>query len=180
MYYYSNGDISTINKIVMKHLKHLKFLFTALLLLCASVATAHDFAVDGIYYNITSATNRTVEVTYEGLYASTSGKTYTGNVVIPASVMYVGITYRVTSIGSSAFYNCSGLTSVEIPNSVTSIGSSAFSGCSGLTSIEIPNSVTSIGERAFYNCSGLTSIEIPNSVTSIGNDALDGTAWYNN
>ena len=80
----------------------------------------------------------------------------------------------VTSIGNSAFRNCSGLTNVTIPNSVTSIGSSAFRGCSGLTSITIPNSVTSIGGSAFGNCSKLTSITIPNSVTSIGDYAFVG------
>ena len=80
----------------------------------------------------------------------------------------------VKSIGSSAFSNCSGLTSITIPNSVTSIGSYAFSGCSGLTSITIPNSVTSIGSSAFSGCSGLTSITIPNSVTSIGSYAFSG------
>ena len=78
----------------------------------------------------------------------------------------------VTSIGVSAFYNCSGLTSVTIPNSVTSIGNYAFNGCFGLTSIEIPNSVTSIGSYAFGYCSGLTSVTIPNSVTSIGDWAF--------
>ena len=67
----------------------------------------------------------------------------------------------VTSIGSSAFGGCTGLTSVTIPNSVTSIGGSAFSGCSGLTSVTIPNSVTSIGEYAFDGCTGLTSVEAP-------------------
>ena len=84
----------------------------------------------------------------------------------------VTIPNSVTSISQSAFYNCSGLTSITIPNSVTSIGGSAFSGCSSLTSIAIPNSVTSIGSSAFYNCSGLTSIAIPNSVTSIGSSAF--------
>ena len=85
------------------------------------------------------------------------------NSVIPNSV---------TSIGSSAFRGCSGLTSITIPNSVTSIGEQAFESCDGLTSITIPNSVTSIGNNAFYYCSGLTSITIPNSVTSIGKYAF--------
>ena len=80
----------------------------------------------------------------------------------------------VTSIGNSAFYGCTRLTSMEIPNSVTSIGIGAFSGCTGLTSIEIPNSVTTIGGYAFRNCTGLTSMEIPNSVTKIGDYAFNG------
>ena len=71
-------------------------------------------------------------------------------------------------VGNSAFQNCSGLSSIEIPNSVTSIESEAFIYCSSLTSVTIPNSVTSIGSFAFYSCSGLTSVTIPNSVTSIG------------
>ena len=87
------------------------------------------------------------------------------NTIIPNSV---------TSIGVAAFYNCTGLTSIEIPNSVTNIGSSAFNNCTGLTSIVIPNSVTSIGDSAFNWCKGLTSITIPNSVTSIGNQAFRG------
>ena len=70
----------------------------------------------------------------------------------------------VTSIGNSAFYGCSSLTSVTIGNSVTSIGDYAFRGCSKLTSVTIPNSVTSIGNYAFSNCSSLTSVTIPNSV----------------
>ena len=80
----------------------------------------------------------------------------------------------VTSIGGKAFCVCSGLTSITIPDSVTSIGYGAFDGCSGLTSITIPNSVTSIGRETFQDCSGLTSITIPNSVTSIGDRAFCG------
>ena len=79
----------------------------------------------------------------------------------------------VTTIGNSAFENCSGLTSITIPNSVTTIGNSAFSYCKGLTSVEIPNSVTTIINYAFSHCTSLTSITIPDSVTSIKHRAFD-------
>jgi hypothetical protein len=85
------------------------------------------------------------------------------------------IPFSVTSIGSYAFYNCSGLTgSLVIPDSVTSIGSYAFYYCSGLTgSLVIPDAVTSIGSYAFYFCYGLTgSLVIPDAVTSIGSYAF--------
>ena len=78
----------------------------------------------------------------------------------------------VTSIGGSAFYECSSLTSVTIGNSVTSIGENAFEYCSYLTSVTIGNSVKSIGDNAFHYCTGLTSVTIPNSVTSIGSSAF--------
>ena len=77
-------------------------------------------------------------------------------------------------IGSSAFFACSSLTSITIPNSVTSIGSEAFYRCTSLTSVTIPESVTSIGYYAFSGCSSLTSVTIPESVTSIGHDAFQG------
>ena len=74
---------------------------------------------------------------------------------------------RVTVVGDSAFYDCSDLVSISIPDGITSIESSAFSNCSSLTSMNIPESVTYIGENAFEDCSRLTSINIPGEITSI-------------
>ena len=95
---------------------------------------------------------------------------YTGSetkVVIPAEME--GLPVRAIR---GAFRDCTGLTSITIPNGVTAIGDGAFYGCTGLTSITIPNSVTAIGHGAFQGCTGLTSVTIPNSVKSIGSGAF--------
>ena len=145
--------------------KLLKSLLTIACLLCSIGVYAHDFEVDGIYYQITAENE--VAVTYKGS-SHDSFIEYTGVVIIPDSITFNGTIYTVTSIGVCAFYDCFGLTEITIPNSVTSIGNNAFSHCTGLTELSIPNSVTAIGDFAFYNCTGLTSVTIPNSVTSIG------------
>ncbi len=107
------------------------------------------FSVDGIYFKIED--NNYVSVTLGDVK-------YSGDVVIPNQVANNGKTYEVTSIDNHAFFYCSNLSSVTIPNSVNSIDSWAFYYCSGLTSITIPHSVTSIGNYAFFECSGLTSV----------------------
>ena len=177
-----------------------RFSIILLALLLPALTCAHDFEVDGIYYNI-NGTNATV--TFRGRNCNSFYNEYSGPVVIPATVTYNGTTYPVTSIGELAFYYCEGLTSIDVPNSITEIGQEAFGNCPGLTSIvvesgnprydsrdncnaiietanntlivgckntTIPNSVTAIGNFAFDGCEGLTSIDIPNSVTHIG--------WY--
>ena len=138
------------------------------------VAQQYDFKVGQLYYKITNSVTRKVAVVPENSDYPYYNNAPTGAITIPAMVAYGGNTYSVTSIGGSAFTDCTGLTSITIPNSVTRIDSSTFFYCSGLTSITIPNSVTSIGNSAFFYCSGLTSISIPSSVTYIGGLAFSG------
>lgn len=136
-----------------------------LLALLPLVASAYDAEIDGICYNFSG---NTATVTYR----NHDGNNYSGEVVIPETVTYDGMTYRVTAIGDNAFVVCSDLTSVTIPGSVTSIGGGTFSGCTGLTAITIPEGVTSIGKQAFRTCTGLTSVTIPGSVKSFGESAF--------
>ena len=120
---------------------------------------SNQITVGGIIYNL----NHTA---HTAAVAENSG--ITGSVSISETVKQYGISYTVTAIGKSAFENCTGLTSITIPNSVTSLGKSCFEHCTGLNSITIPNSVRSLGSTCFSFCTGLTSITIPNSVTSLG------------
>lgn len=172
----------------MKKIKSL--LLTVIGLLCCVSVSAYDFEIDGIYYDVTSSSNYTVEVSGYSLATNYS-------IVIPNKVSYGSDTYSVTSIGNSAFYKCESVSSIELPNSITSIGDDAFCSCSNLTYIKIPSGVTKIGEyafadctnlrsidllanissikeRVFYRCRNLTSIKLPNSVNSIGEDAFYG------
>ena len=134
----------------MKHYLHnsLRALFLSLAVLLSLPMLAIEVEIEGINYELVAKAKQAAVI------AKSSGK-YFGEVVIPESVEHDGAAYSVTSIGESAFYKCSGLTSVTIPNSVTSIGDNAFDGCSGLTSVTIPNSVTSIGDNAFFNCTNV-------------------------
>ena len=161
-----------------------------LLPMLASVAAVE---INGIWYNLVPKAKE-AEVTRN---PNGSGG-YSASIEIPASVTYNEVKYSVTSIGSSAFYYCSGLISVTIGNSVTSIGGSAFYGTAwynnqpdglvyagkvaykykgkmpGNTTISLKDGTVGIAENAFYYCRGLTSITIPNSVTSIGDGAFGG------
>ena len=150
-----------------KHLHNpLRALFLSLAVLLSLPMLAVEVEIDRINYELNTEAKQATVISKIGRYS--------GEVIIPESVEYEGTDYSVKSIGESAFYECSGLTSVTIGNSVTSIGDAAFFDCKGLTSVTIPNSVTSIGNCAFQYCSGLTSVTIGNSVTSIGGSAFWG------
>ncbi len=119
----------------------------------------NDVADDGNVYYVSEDNIRYALKDGEAVVAR-QDEDLIGEVVLPASVTYDGNTYNVTSIGEDAFYWCSSLTSITIPDSVTSIGEDAFYWCSSLTSITIPDSVTSIGEDAFYDCDSLKEVHI--------------------
>ncbi len=143
---------------------------TIIFILCAAAMALSGHAyvtIDDIYYNIE---NGEASVTYGDNYYL--ALRYTGDIVIPPSVIVNGEPYAVTSIGEYAFSECSQLANVSLPNTIKSIDQFAFSNCAGLTDIAIPNSVTSIGKRAFAYCTGLISLVIPSNVTFIGEEAF--------
>ena len=160
-----------------------KLLLSTLLLLLPLLASAYDIAVENddgvtIYYNLIPKGN-VAKVAYSN--------SYSGSVTIPDKFTYDGVEYTVTIIGGSAFYDCSGLTSVKIPNSVTTIESHAFMNCTGLTSVHISDlaawckiafSDSNYSNPLFYahhlflNGEEVKDLVIPNTVTSIGNMAF--------
>ena len=145
-------------------------------------AWAYDFSNSfygkTFYFNIIDQTNHYVEVTYP----NTSISPWYGfdkpknQVSIPSEIDHGGITYTVTTIGEYAFYDCSEMYGLVIPNTVTTIGEYAFNFCSGLTSLTIPSTVTTIGAGAFSDCSSLSSVTIQNGVTTIGAGAFKRTS----
>lgn len=94
-------------------------------------ASAYDFMENGLAYNI-NEDGVSVQVTRQRVTQSGYSNLY-GDIVIPSKVEHDGTLYQVTSIGDLAFFRCSGLTSVVIPNSVTEICYMAFLECTGLT-----------------------------------------------
>ena len=115
-----------------------KLMTLLLVLLSANSMMAHDFEQGGIYYNIIHADE--VEVTFMGDSYTSEDKAYSGTVTIPETVTHDGMTYTVTTIGVYAFYECTELTSVELPATVTIIRGAACMLCSNLTDIVFPDS----------------------------------------
>lgn len=122
------------------------------------LASADSVEIDGIWYNLVNKL-KCAEVIANPSNSHYDGS-YTGDIVIPQTVIYEDLTYDVTSINSYAFSYCETMTSVIIPSSISNIGDCAFQYCKKLTSISIPNSVTTIGRWAFHGCNLLNSVFI--------------------
>ena len=172
----SSDNISNMRRIALL----IMFTFAALSI------SAYDFVVNGIYYNILSSEDNTIEVTE-------NPKGYEGEIIIPESVDYNGEMYNVIAIGEGAFCSTN-LTSITIPRSIVTIGEQAFmssklfsatfqncaatigryafNSCPNLNDVNLGEYVTSIGYCSFYGCKNLTSITIPNSVITIGSGAF--------
>ena len=136
------------------------------MILLPLVASADPVEINGIYYDLITEGNTAVVIS--------NPNKYTGNITIPEYVKYNDIDYSVISIGNDAFYDCTELSSITIPNSVTSIGERAFSNCENLVSIDIPNGVTIISPKAFQNCRKLKHVKIPKSLKYIYGNAFKG------
>ena len=106
--------------------------------------------INGINYRLNDWTKTAEVIKKSGLYE--------GNIIIPETVVFNELTYRVTSIGKEAFAFCNPLTSITIPDSVKRIGWKAFLDCESLEEIIIGNSVKGIGRHAFDGCDSLLSI----------------------
>lgn len=146
-------------------------LWIGVTMLCLSfTASAYDFEIDGICYNVIDPAELTC-----GVCATTESLDCSKEVVIPSQVSFLGKTLTVVSIMDEAFM-FSGIVSISIPNTCTSIGEAAFYDCEALKSFNIPDGVTSIGELTFSYCTSLTHINIPEGVTSIGDYVFQQSA----
>ena len=139
--------------------KVLMFLVAMAAMLPASMS-AYDFKEGDLYYDVNG---NEATVTYQIVGMGS----YSGDVVIPETVVHDGVEYAVTAIGYKAFTNCYNMTSIEIPNSIVSIGAHAFVNCEQLQRVVIPNSVVHMDPCVFHSCTGLKSVVIGNSVSMI-------------
>lgn len=142
-----------------------RFYLSAIAFLWSLIIHAVTVEIDGIAYNINLKTGLT-EVTSNAFHP------YSGDIVIPETIVYDGIKYTVTSIGGGAFSQRN-ITSITFPNSITSIGPSAFSYCNVLDSVVIPERVTIIPNMAFASSESLRHVILPEGVTLIDNSAFN-------
>ena len=165
----------------MKTTKTLLALFAVLALTANRSMAAFHFSATAptgqmLYYKFVPDTEGEVMITYP---KSDGQDNYydgfpqpTGVLVVPDSVEYEGVWYRVTQMNWQTFMNCDSLTSVTLPNGITEISGNAFFGCTRLTEVNLPNSVEEIQNNAFRECSSLESINLPEGLRTIYSQAF--------
>ena len=141
-------------------MKKVLMLFVAMAAMLPASMSAYDFKEGDFYYDVNG---NEATVTYQIVGMGS----YSGDVVIPETVVHDGVEYAVTAIGYKAFTNCYNMTSIEIPNSIVSIGAHAFVNCEKLQRVVIPNSVVHMDPCVFHSCASLKSVVIGNSVPVI-------------
>lgn len=149
-------------------------ILTIAALLAASSMMAYDYEVDGIYYNQVYPFDYKVHVTYKEYEGADKVQTtYTGDVVIPDTIVLEGVKYAVTGIDEYAFAGCTGMTSITIPKGVLGIGRYAFARCSGLTSVVLPENLLGLEDMAFARCVNLKTINIPDPIQTLYGNIFD-------
>ena len=152
-----------------------KVLLAVLLqVLIAAHAVAHDFEVNGICYRVLSVDEKTAEVVCKGeMDLNTPPKNYSHDVVIPATVDYNNVTFKVVQVGEYAFYQCDELYHVTFPEGLQEICTSAFQDCVKLEDVRFPTSLTKIDDRAFGGCLQMKNVVIPANVVFMGDYAFE-------
>ena len=163
-------------------------LFTFVFLLVSITANAYDAKINGIYYNLIPKG--------KVAFVTNGDVKYEGDITIPSTIVHEGEEYNVKEIVNEAFYNCSNLLSLMIPNSITKIGDKAFYGCerlkrlvlpdemeelpnnmcgscTQLTDVTLPSRLRTLSAGAFSDCVSLASISLPEDLVEIGNGAFD-------
>ena len=176
----ADTEIITKTQIRMKEAVYKHFMTFILLCVAPIISMAEEVEIDGINYELIP------KAKIANVIANTTK--YQGNIVIPSSFEYEGISYEVTKIKKSAFSGCSSLTSIDIPNSVTSIERDAFSNCNHLKKVIVrdiaawcnvnfeanSNPLLNAGHLYSDEITEITELIIPNSVTSIRSYTFEG------
>lgn len=151
------------------NMKKIYLILAAMLVGISSYAEKWGNSYNGIYYEFDDATMTACVMNHPS-----GNSNYTGNMTIPATIVYPEGTFTVTSISDEAFYQ-SNITSVTLPNTITSLGTRAFAQSQNLESVDIPlncDGLTSIPSRCFDECSKLKQIDFPNKLQYIGSFAF--------
>ncbi|MBR4565205.1 MAG: leucine-rich repeat protein [Paludibacteraceae bacterium] len=165
-----DGEILTLDEWMDKICKHDETEYNY------KVEFVRDYSrveIDGLVYKMDPANLTAVVIADkeedESNYASLPSKVY-----VPATVNCANKTFKVTGIGDNAFYTCSAIQEIVLPESLVSVGDAAFYSCANLQHVSLPSSIRRIGKGAFWNCSELSEITIPQGVTAIPENTFNG------